>query len=338
LILLTFNILENELKLNKKNYTMESFKTKLQSSSLQIKRSQTDILQINIGKVCNQACYHCHVESSPIRTENMNDVTLERLLKVLKASPSIKTVDITGGAPEMNPGFKKLVTLARSLNKEVIDRCNLSIFFEPKQENLPSFLADNQVHVIASLPCYSKDNVEKQRGKGVFNKSIEGLKILNNLGYAKKKDLVLDLVYNPVGPFLPPQQNILEQDYKKELKKYFNIEFNNLFTITNMPIKRFLDDLQRQNKLEEYVDLLVSNFNPHAAESVMCRNLISVGYDGQIYDCDFNQMLELPLGAGRTTIFDIESFDNFQDKEITFANHCFACTAGSGSSCGGSLA
>lgn len=307
-------------------------------NGLQLTRQKVETLQINIGRKCNQACHHCHVESSPIRTENMTEETLTRVIEVLANSPSIKTVDVTGGAPELNPGFRKLVSSARALGKEVIDRCNLTILFEPGQEETAHFLKAHQVHIVASLPCYSKENVEKQRGRNVFNKSIEALKVLNGLGYGKvNSDLTLDLVYNPTGPFLPPTQSKLQSDYKKELKELFDIEFNQLFTITNMPIKRFLHDLERSGKLETYMDLLANSFNPAAAKEIMCRSLVSVAWNGELFDCDFNQMLELPLGTGRRTIWDISSLNELNEGKITFANHCYACTAGAGSSCGGSL-
>ncbi|MCB0408276.1 MAG: arsenosugar biosynthesis radical SAM protein ArsS [Bdellovibrionales bacterium] len=317
---------------------MRAFLQKLQDENLTLNRMKTDILQVNIGRRCNQACHHCHVESSPKRTENMDEKTVDRIIALMNASNDIHTLDITGGAPELNPYFKKLVLAAREKNLKIMDRCNLTILFEPDQEETAHFLKANQVHIVASLPCYSKENVEKQRGHDVFNKSIEALKLLNSLGYGKEgTDLMLDLVYNPVGAFLPPAQAKLESDYKRELKEFFDIEFNHLFTITNMPIKRFLNDLKKQNKLEEYMELLANNFNPHAAKGVMCRNLISISWNGEIFDCDFNQMLDLPMGTGQKNVWEISSFDEFYDKPITFANHCYACTAGAGSSCGGAL-
>lgn len=315
-----------------------SFRQSLENNDLNITRNSTEILQVNIGKLCNLACHHCHVEAGPKRKENMELKTVDRIIELLNASPTIHTVDITGGAPELNPYFRHLVMVARKLNKKVIDRCNLTVLYEPGQEETAYFLKEYQVHIVASLPCYSKDNVEKQRGHGVFNKSIEGLKLLNKLGYAdSKSELTLDLVYNPTGPFLPPSQEKLELDYKKELQELFDIRFNHLFTITNMPIKRFLNDLQRSGKLEQYMELLMNHFNPHAAKNIMCRNLVSVAWNGDLFDCDFNQMLELPFGANHKNIWDISSFENLNGKPITFANHCFACTAGFGSSCGGTL-
>ena len=314
-----------------------SFTAALEKNQLTLARTQTEILQVNIGRRCNQACHHCHVESSPIRTENMEAPTLDRILTLLRNSDSIHTVDITGGAPELNPYFRSFVTSLREMGKKVIDRCNLTILFEPGQEDTAQFLRDHQVHIVASLPCYSKENVEMQRGRGVFSKSVEALRTLNGLGYGLPgAGPELDLVYNPTGPFLPPSQAKLEIDYKRELRELFGIEFNRLFTITNMPIKRFLHDLERTGQLASYNELLASSFNAQAAEAVMCRNLVSVAWDGSLFDCDFNQMLELPLGAGKKTIWDVENFD-FAGEPIRFANHCFGCTAGAGSSCGGSL-
>lgn len=308
------------------------------TESLNLRRTQTEILQVNIGKLCNQACHHCHVEAGPKRTENMDEKTVDRVIDILAKTPTIHTVDITGGAPEMNPNFKKLVLAARALNKKVMDRCNLTVFYEPGQEETPYFLKECQVHVVASLPCYSKDNVEKQRGRGVFDQSIRALQLLNSLGYGYEKSaLQLDLVYNPIGPTLPPDQAKLEAKYKIELKELFNIEFNKLYTITNMPIKRFLNDLERTGRYESYMELLANSFNAKAAMGIMCKNLVSVAWNGELFDCDFNQMLELPLGSGRKTVWDVANLNEFSDQKITFANHCYACTAGAGSSCGGAL-
>ncbi len=315
----------------------ESFRQVLAKHSLKIERTPVEILQVNIGRRCNQACHHCHVESSPIRTENMDSATADRVLQLLSSTPQIHTLDLTGGAPEMNPNFRRMVQEARRLGVHVIDRCNLTILFEPGQEDTASFLADQSVHIIASLPCYSRANVEKQRGRGVFSKSVEALKKFNQLGYGKKgSGLVLDLVYNPGGAFLPPAQSKLKADYKAELKELFGIEFNDLFTITNMPIKRFLYDLEKSGKYEEYMELLANNFNPHAAQGVMCKNLVSVSWNGELFDCDFNQMLELPP-RGQPNLWSISSFAELAKNPITLANHCFACTAGAGSSCGGAL-
>lgn len=318
---------------------MLPFATTLKNSKIELSRNAVETLQINLGKLCNQACHHCHVEAGPLRREIMEEETVERLIELMtKSKNTLKTIDLTGGAPEMNPHFRKLVKAARALNIEVIDRCNLTIFFEKGYEDLPEFLKENKVHVVASLPCYTKDNVDKQRGRGVFDKSIEGLKKLNSLGYGiPGTGLILDLVYNPGGAFLPGNQKKLEADYKRELKQFFNLEFNNLFTITNMPIKRFLEDLERQGKYQEYMELLLNNFNPDAAQSVMCKNLVSVGWNGVIYDCDFNQMLEIPLNYQKTNLWDISNLDDLSNKAIALANHCYGCTAGAGSSCGGAL-
>lgn len=311
---------------------MYSFTQTLEKNGLEITRFLPETLQINLGKLCNQACYHCHVGAGPNRTENMKGETFERLLQLVKNSPSIKIIDITGGAPELNPYFKELVKFSRQLEKNIINRCNLTVLFEPGQEDTAIFFKENGVRIIASLPCYTKENVEAQRGKDVFDKSIRALRLLNSLGYGNS-ELVLDLVYNPIGPFLPPSQKMLQEKYRSELKEIFGIEFNQLFTITNMPIKRFLDDLKRNNKLNEYMELLVNSFNLSSAQSVMCRSLLSIGWDGKIFDCDFNQMLDMQIG----NIWDISSFDEVSKVPITFANHCFGCTAGEGSSCTGAI-
>jgi radical SAM/Cys-rich protein len=268
----------------------------------------------------------------------MTAETVDKVLELLQCSPAVHTVDITGGAPEMNPHFRRLVTGISALGKKVIDRCNLTIIFEEGYADIPELLAEHDVTVVASLPCYSKENVEKQRGKGVFGKSIRALTIFNELGYGKgnpKREL--SLVYNPVGASLPPSQARLEADYKVRLKEDFQVEFDKLFTITNMPIKRFLHQLKQWGKHEEYMQLLIDNFNPSAALDVMCRNLLSISWDGLIYDCDFNQMLDLPTAHQKTSVMDIDSFDDFLQSEIVFADHCYGCTAGAGSSCGGSL-
>ncbi|MBI2083317.1 MAG: arsenosugar biosynthesis radical SAM protein ArsS [Deltaproteobacteria bacterium] len=303
-----------------------------------MRRKPLEILQINLGKLCDLACLHCHVEAGPKRKEMMERKTAERLMELLKKSPSIQTVDLTGGAPELNPNFRYLVQESRTLGREVIDRCNLTVLFQKGQEETHYFLKQHRVQIVASLPCYSRENVEKQRGRGVFDKSLRALKLLNELGYGREgTGLILDLVYNPIGPSLPPPQAELELDYKKELKELFGIEFNRLLTITNMPIKRFHGYLGRRGELDRYADLLVNNFNPEAAGHVMCRNLISVSWDGKIYDCDFNQMLEIPIGGKRKTIWKIGSFDEIASDPIQFANHCYGCTAGAGSSCSGAL-
>jgi radical SAM/Cys-rich protein len=309
------------------------FDQQLAKHDLSITRRPLEILQVNLGKLCNQACHHCHVEAGPKRTEIMERKTMDRLLNLLDDVPTIHTVDLTGGAPELNPHFRGFVSDLYQRNLSIIDRCNLTVFFEKGQEEIAYFLKEHRVKVAASLPCYSKDNVDSQRGGGVFDKSIRALRLLNELGYAKKgTGLELDLVYNPVGAFLPPAQEKLEEDYKKELYDLFGIEFNHLYTITNMPIKRFLDQLISEGKHEEYMQLLASNFNLSAAKNVMCRNLISIAWDGKIYDCDFNQMLEMP-----SVLDSVESLNQINQNPIAFADHCYGCTAGAGSSCGGTL-
>ncbi|PIR38823.1 MAG: radical SAM protein [Alphaproteobacteria bacterium CG11_big_fil_rev_8_21_14_0_20_39_49] len=316
---------------------MKTFEAALREHNIELKRESIKILQVNIGKRCNQACHHCHVESGPNRTENMELATVERLLELLKKEPQIHTVDFTGGAPELNPHFRYFVTEIRKMGKEVIDRCNLTVFFEEGQSDTPEFLAENKIQVVASLPCYKEDNVDKQRGKGVFGKSVSALEKLNSLGYGKEgSGLILNLVYNPVGEHLPPAQANLEADYHAHLKDEFGIVFNHLFTITNMPIKRYAHMLERDGKMKYYMQLLIDNFNPQAAKGVMCTELISIGWDGQIYDCDFNQMLEIPLNWQPRNLWDIERFSNIESG-IAVASHCFGCTAGSGSSCGGAL-
>ena len=302
-----------------------------------IKKKHIDTLQINIGYKCNQACKHCHVNSSPFRTEKMSYEIISLIPKVIEKY-KIKTLDITGGAPEMHPEFKNLITLLSDKNIDIIDRCNLTIFFEKGYEDLPQFLAKNNVIITASLPCYEKNNVEQQRGYGVFDKSINALKILNNLGYGKSKEgLQLNLVYNPVNPVLPPSQKILEADYKRILFDKYNISFNNLYTITNMPINRYADSLKRENKLNSYFKLLKENFNEHNLENLMCKKTISVDWQGQIYDCDFNQQLNLRENKGPKTLFDLMDKSFSFNYEVAVKEHCFACTAGAGSSCGGSL-
>ena len=315
-----------------------SFEHLLAARALSLPRLRTTTLQINLGKLCNQACHHCHVEAGPKRTEAMNAQTVARIRELLALAPGIRTVDLTGGAPELNPLFRDLVHNIRSMGKQVIDRCNLTVLYESGQQDTAQFLADNQVQVVASLPCYSRANVEKQRGLGVFDRSIAALQRLNALGYGQSgTELQLHLVYNPGGAFLPPDQAKLESDYRRELADLFGIRFTSLYTITNMPIKRFLHELQRDGNYETYMQLLVDNFNPHAAQSVMCRDLISVSWDGQIYDCDFNQMLELPV-VGRPTLWTIRDFADLAALPITFDNHCFGCSAGAGSSCTGATA
>lgn len=335
-----------------------SFGSFLQQQNASIQRREPKLLQMNIGLYCNQACGHCHVESSPLRTESMSTETIVQCIKLLQSTPSIETLDITGGAPELNPNFRFLVTMARELfpDIEIIDRCNLTVLQEPGQEDLIEFLKANKVRVIASLPCYSAENVNKQRGRGVFDRSIAALLALNEAGYGVPgSNLLLDLVYNPLGTSLPPEQSQLEIQYKQQLKDNFGIEFNSLFTITNMPIKRFADMLHRNGEMKEYMDLLVRNFNVATTKNVMCVDLISIGYDGKVYDCDFNQQLGFTIERDLTvnhdaddenwqgdascslTVFDLDNYQ-LQDIPIRVDNHCFGCTAGSGSSCQGTTA
>jgi radical SAM/Cys-rich protein len=303
----------------------------------ELRRREVTTLQINVGKLCNQACHHCHVEAGPKRTEIMPAHVAERIIKLLSATPSIHTVDITGGAPELNANFRWLGRESRRMGKHVIDRCNLTVLFEPGQESLAEFLAVNQVEITASLPCYTESNVDQQRGKGAFEKSIRALRILNAIGYGRTASgLTLNLVYNPLGASLPPQQEKLEADYKTQLRENFGIEFDRLFTITNMPIKRFAEFLFREGKQEAYMALLTNHFNPATVNGLMCRNLVSIGWDGRIYDCDFNQMLDLETPSGKS-IWEIESFAELAEESIATDGHCFGCTAGAGSSCGGSL-
>ena len=302
----------------------------------ELKRREVTTLQINVGKLCNQACHHCHVEAGPKRTEIMPAEVAERVMTLLAATPSIHTVDITGGAPELNANFRWLVSESRRMGKQVIDRCNLTVLFEPGHEALAEFLAANQVEVTASLPCYTESNVDQQRGKGAFEKSIRALRLLNAIGYGRGQGLTLNLVYNPLGASLPPPQEKLEADYKMQLRDNFGIDFDRLFTITNMPIKRFAEFLIREEKHEAYMALLTNHFNPATVDGLMCRDLVSIGWDGRIYDCDFNQMLDLETPSGKT-IWEIDSFAELAHKPIATDGHCFGCTAGAGSSCGGSL-
>ncbi|OYP30335.1 arsenosugar biosynthesis radical SAM (seleno)protein ArsS [Rhodopirellula sp. MGV] len=297
-------------------------------------------LQINVGKLCNQTCVHCHVEAGPTkRRENMDEHTADRIVELSRQCDSLQVVDITGGAPEMNPNFKRLVLEFRSRGIRVIDRCNLTILRQPGYEWVAPFLVENQVNVVASLPCYLEDNVDLQRGDGVFSASIEALRQLNDLGYGSDERLKLDLVFNPTGTGLPPDQASLQADYKRELNEHYSIVFNELLTITNIPIKRFAMYLAKRNKLEDYFRTLEAGFNATAANSVMCRSLLSISWDGQVYDCDFNQMIDMPAITehGRPTIWTIESFDELNHRPINTADHCYGCTAGAGSSCGGAL-
>jgi len=320
------------------NTTEVKFSEQLKGVDLfPLRPTKIEILQINLGKLCNQVCEHCHVDAGPDRKEIMVKEVLNLCLDAAK-NPTIHTIDLTGGAPEMNPSFRWFVSELSALGKKVIVRSNLTILTYKEYLDIPQFFKDNKIIVISSMPCYTKDNVDQQRGNGVFDRSIQALQRLNELGYGKSgSGLELDLVYNPGGASLPPNQSDLEADYKKELKDLFNIDFNQLFTITNLPISRFLDFLLKEGKREEYMNKLIESFNPFAADSVMCRNTISIGWDGKLFDCDFNQMLELGVASPVQTIkeFNVEQLNN---RDIVLGQHCYGCTAGAGSSCQGSLA
>ncbi len=302
-----------------------------------IRRKTLETLQVNLGYKCNQRCLHCHVNAGPNRKEMMIRETLELILPVLKTR-KIDTLDLTGGAPELHEDFRHLVAEARAAGVHVIDRCNLTVLFEPGQQELAKFLAAHRVEVVASLPCYSLENVDKQRGEGVFDKSIAGLQKLNALGYGQPdSDLLLNLVYNPQGPSLPPNQQSLEADYKHELREHFGIEFNRLYALSNMPIKRFGSTLISKGQFREYMKLLKDNFHQDNLEQVMCHSLVSVDWQGYLHDCDFNQQLGLPLSGGRQKHLRDLLADDINGKPICVADHCFGCTAGQGSSCGGAL-
>jgi radical SAM/Cys-rich protein len=295
------------------------------------------VLQVNVGKLCNQTCRHCHVDAGPERREVMSRETMQLCLDAL-ARTDIPTLDITGGAPEMNPHFRWLVEQGRGLGRHIIDRCNLTILLAPHFDDLPDFLARNRVEIVASLPCYQPANTDRQRGEGVFEKSITALRRLNEVGYGKPSGaLVLTLVYNPVGPSLPPAQAALEDAYRRELSERYGVVFTRLFTITNMPISRFLDDLIQADRYAEYMEKLVAAFNPEAAAGVMCRTTLSVGWDGRLYDCDFNQMLELELAPGFPRhIRDLDR-ELLSARRIVTGQHCYGCAAGSGSGCQGAI-
>jgi len=302
-----------------------------------LKATGITVLQLNVGKLCNQTCRHCHVDAAPDRTESMSRETAALCIEAL-AKSEIPTVDITGGAPELNQNFRWLVEQARRLQRHVMDRCNLSVLLLPAQADLAEFLAAHQVEIVASLPYYKVQQTDAQRGDGVFRKSIEGLQRLNQLGYGRPNSgLVLNLVYNPVGAFLPPKQDAIESQFRKELHKHHGIEFNRLYTITNMPISRFLEFLVESGNYDGYMERLANAFNPAAAAGVMCRYTLSVAWDGTLYDCDFNQMLNLPVDQRAPR--HIRDFNPLalNDRSIVTGNHCYGCTAGPGSSCGGSV-
>lgn len=323
----------------------DTFDLLVETDFPRIKRARLETLQVNLGYLCNQQCLHCHVDASPRRKEIMTAETVADVLKFLKQK-NIKTLDLTGGAPEMNPEFFSLVKQATDQGVHVIDRCNLTVLLEKGYEKTAAFLAENKVEVIASMPCYLAENVDAQRGKGVFDQSIEGLKLLNKYGYGSDEKLQLNLVYNPQGINLPPSQNVLQPAYKKEFKQRFDISFNNLYTITNMPIKRFGSTLLSKGLFDEYMQLLKSSYSKDNLPGVMCRTTLSVDWLGYVYDCDFNQMLGLPtaLATGsssathtaKTHINDLVQTD-LTGSDIAIMDHCYGCTAGQGSSCGGAL-
>ena len=301
-----------------------------------LKRNQLLDLQINVGKLCNQACTHCHVDAGPKRTEIMTWETMAKIIGWAEKN-KIRSVDITGGAPELNPDFRAFVLELRKLGIRVISRCNLTVLFEPKQQDLADWYAANKIQLVCSLPCYTQDNTDKQRGKGVFDKSITALQLLNSVGYGTDPELTLDLVYNPGGAFLPPEQRQLEIEYKEKLFADYTIIFNKLYALANLPVSRFEHSLTRDGEFDDYMQLLLENFNPQTIDSVMCKTLLSVDWTGKVYDCDFNQMLDLPLADKNLSyLWDI-SAQALYDQKIATRYHCFGCTAGAGSSCGGAI-
>jgi radical SAM/Cys-rich protein len=319
--------------------TLIPFQQKLEKSGLYpLKPTQIETFQVNIGKMCNQTCRHCHVDAGPDRKEIMTRETMQQCIDVLKENPELKTIDITGGAPELNPNFRWFIEELKMLEKHVIVRCNLTIILANKKySDLPQFYKQHHVEVVSSLPFYTQDRTDRQRGIGVFEDSIKALQMLNNAGYGKEGTaLILNLVYNPAGAFLPAAQSSLEKEYKQVLKEKFAIEFNSLFTITNMPINRYLDYLLTSGNYQTYMENLANAYNPYAAENVMCRNTISVGWDGYLYDCDFNQMLELKVDCNSRHISDFNR-EKLIRRNIIIGQHCYGCTAGSGSSCGGTV-
>lgn len=312
-----------------------AFSARVLESGAPLRRGPLRVLQVNVGKRCNQACEHCHVEAGPSRTESMDAATVDQVVRLIETL-SVECVDITGGAPELHPQFRRLAGAARAAGKQVIDRCNLTVLFEPGQEDLDAFLAGNGVEVVASLPCYLQHNVERQRGLGVWDKSIAALQRLNARGYGR--DLPLFLVYNPVGPFLPPPPDSLEQDYRERLHADHGILFTGLYALANMPVRRFRHALERDGGLDAYMAMLENAFNAATLPHLMCRETLNVGWDGGLYDCDFNQMLDMPLmdGGRPLTVWNLDAA-RLADLPIATANHCYGCTAGSGSSCGGAL-
>jgi len=321
--------------------TLEQFPTfsqQLKQHQLpELKACALDTLQVNLGKLCNMTCEHCHVDAGPDRREIMSAENIEHCLTAL-AHPGFQTLDLTGGAPEMNPHFREMVSRTRELGKRVIDRCNLTILLAPGYQDLPEFLSEQEVEIVASLPCYLEENTDAQRGDGAFRRSMEALKRLNAAGYgSENSSLKLTLVYNPVGYSLPPDQRELESAYKRELYSRFGIEFTNLITITNMPISRYLSELVRNERLEEYMSKLVQAFNPETVPGLMCRSLVSIDWQGYLYDCDFNQMLDLPVAIPEQRHIRNFDYDSLAARKIVTHRHCYGCTAGAGSSCSGAL-
>jgi radical SAM/Cys-rich protein len=322
-------------------YKLVPFQQKLEENNLYpLKATGVEVFQVNVGKMCNQVCKHCHVDAGPDRKEIMTRETMKQCLKALINNPSLKTADLTGGAPEMNPDFRWFVEEITKLKRHVIVRCNLTIILANKKyHDLPQFFAQHGVEVVSSLPFYTAERTDRQRGDGVFEDSIKALQMLNEVGYGKEgSGLHLNLVYNPAGAFLPPAQEALEKEYKVALMEHYGIVFNNLFAITNLPISRYLDYLLTSGNYEKYMEKLVTAFNPTAAANVMCRNTISIGWDGYLYDCDFNQMLDLKVDCGNSKHISQFNVDALNRRSVIIGQHCFGCTAGAGSSCGGVVA
>ncbi|MFN8243739.1 MAG: arsenosugar biosynthesis radical SAM (seleno)protein ArsS [Ferruginibacter sp.] len=322
------------------DFALIPFQQKLEESNLYpLKPTTITVFQVNVGKMCNQVCKHCHVDAGPDRKEIMTTETMQQCIDVLAANPNLQTVDLTGGAPEMNPNFRWFVEEIKKLDRHIIVRCNLTIIrANKKYYDLPEFYKKHNIEVVSSLPFYSKDRTDKQRGDGVFEDSINALQMLNKVGYGLEgSELRLNLVYNPAGAFLPPSQDSLEKEFKAALQKDFGISFHNLYAITNLPISRFLDYLLQSGNYEKYMEKLIAAYNPVAAANVMCRNTLSIGWDGYIYDCDFNQMLEMKVDCNS---MHISSYNSAQlhNRNIIVNQHCYGCTAGAGSSCGGAVA
>lgn len=325
---------------NHNEFRLVPFQQKLKEAQLfPLRPTNMEIFQVNVGKMCNQVCKHCHVDAGPDRKEIMTRETMQLCIDVIKNNLSLKTIDLTGGAPELNPDFRWFVEQIKELDRHIIVRCNLTIILANKKfHDLPQFFKKHSIEVVSSLPFYTKGRTDRQRGEGVFEDSILALQMLNATGYGKEDSgLILNLVYNPAGSFLPPSQDALEKEFKEALYKDFGIVFNSLFAITNLPISRFLDYLLTSGNYENYMEKLIAAYNPQAAQNVMCRNTISVGWDGYLYDCDFNQMLDLKVGCQSKHLSEFD-FDALGKRNIIVNQHCYGCTAGAGSSCGGAVA